>query len=404
MPKGINVRHQRSCSLRGGGRRCSCEPSVQAQVWDPRTRKRSSKTFTGPDAEQDAKDWRDDRQREIREGSFRPVRAVTIRQGLTELIEAMEDGVFRNRSGDLYKPSTIRGYDQAVKTYLSPAFGSARVTELQPEDIQRLVTRMIREGHGASTIRNALLPLRVLYRRLKAPVSPVSEVELPAVRGQRMRIATPGEATLLLTALPRRWRALWATAIYAGLRLGELQALRIEHVDLANGIISVEASWDVKAGRVDPKSLAGVRRVPIAGALRDYLVVHIMELGWTEGFVFGAGPERVLQRASLYKDSRLAIAELVAADAAAAEIEERAAAAFERLTPHDCRHTYASLMIAAGVNAKALSTYMGHANISITLDRYGHLMPGNEEEAAELLDAYLERANTAARKAVLDGG
>ncbi len=49
-------------------------------------------------------------------------------------------------------------------------------------------------------------------------------------------------------------------------------------------------------------------------------------------------------------------------------------------------------MIAAGVNAKALSTYMGHANIGITLDRYGHLMPGNEEEAAGLLDAYLARA------------
>ena len=49
-------------------------------------------------------------------------------------------------------------------------------------------------------------------------------------------------------------------------------------------------------------------------------------------------------------------------------------------------------MIAAGVNAKALSTYMGHANIAITLDRYGHLMPGNEAEAAGLLDAYLTRA------------
>ena len=59
------------------------------------------------------------------------------------------------------------------------------------------------------------------------------------------------------------------------------------------------------------------------------------------------------------------------------------------ITLHECRHTFASLMIAAGVNAKALSTYMGHANISITLDRYGHLMPGNEEEAAGLLDAYL---------------
>jgi integrase len=60
-------------------------------------------------------------------------------------------------------------------------------------------------------------------------------------------------------------------------------------------------------------------------------------------------------------------------------------------------------MIAAGVNAKALSTYMGHANISITLDRYGHLMPGNESEAAGLLDAYIrsqrERADYDARSA-----
>jgi integrase len=56
-------------------------------------------------------------------------------------------------------------------------------------------------------------------------------------------------------------------------------------------------------------------------------------------------------------------------------------------------------LIAAGVNAKALSTYMGHSSISITLDRYGHMFPGNEEEAAELLDAYLEQANTKARLA-----
>ena len=54
--------------------------------------------------------------------------------------------------------------------------------------------------------------------------------------------------------------------------------------------------------------------------------------------------------------------------------------------------TFASMMIAAGVNAKALSTFMGHANISITMDRYGHLMPGSEEEAAKRMDDYLERA------------
>ena len=52
-------------------------------------------------------------------------------------------------------------------------------------------------------------------------------------------------------------------------------------------------------------------------------------------------------------------------------------------------------MIAAHVNAKALSCYMGHSSITVTLDRYGHLMPGNEREAAERLDNYLDRARSA---------
>jgi len=74
----------------------------------------------------------------------------------------------------------------------------------------------------------------------------------------------------------------------------------------------------------------------------------------------------------------------------------------QRVTPHECRHTFASLMIAAGVNAKALSTYMGHATIGITLDRYGHLMPGNEDDAAGLLDAYLSQAEDRARRAPVE--
>jgi integrase len=61
---------------------------------------------------------------------------------------------------------------------------------------------------------------------------------------------------------------------------------------------------------------------------------------------------------------------------------------------HECRHTFASLMIAAGVNAKALCVYMGHSSVTITYDRYGHLMPGSESESAELLDGYLARATT----------
>ena len=87
-------------------------------------------------------------------------------------------------------------------------------------------------------------------------------------------------------------------------------------------------------------------------------------------------------------------------------LRERAAKAWEgmhSITLHECRHTFASLMIAAGVNAKALSRYMGHFSIVVTLDLYGHLMPGNEDEAAELLDAYLGRATAGGPNSAVEG-
>ena len=59
---------------------------------------------------------------------------------------------------------------------------------------------------------------------------------------------------------------------------------------------------------------------------------------------------------------------------------------------HEARHTFASLLIAAGVNMKAVSSYMGHASVVLTLDLYGHLMPGHEAEAVEKIDAYLGQA------------
>ena len=68
-----------------------------------------------------------------------------------------------------------------------------------------------------------------------------------------------------------------------------------------------------------------------------------------------------------------------------------AKAGLRPITLHECRHTFASLMIAADVNAKALQTFMGDAPITVTLDLYGHLLPGSEDEAAVLLDAYLQR-------------
>jgi integrase len=193
------------------------------------------------------------------------------------------------------------------------------------------------------------------------------------------------EATALIAAVPPCDRALWATAFYSGLRLGELRALRWEDVDLAAGVIRVERSWDRQAGPVKPKSAKGTRSVPIASALRDFLVEHKMATRRSSGLVFGRSEDQAFDPST---------------------VNDRAYASWKKaklakITMHEARHTYASLMIAAGVNAKALSEYMGHSGISITLDRYGHLMPGSEAEAAGLLDAYLERAGTAARIATI---
>ena len=54
------------------------------------------------------------------------------------------------------------------------------------------------------------------------------------------------------------------------------------------------------------------------------------------------------------------------------------------------------MCIAAGVNARGLMAYLGHSSIQMTFDRYGHLMPGNEDEAAVLLNAYLRRSRRTA--------
>ena len=114
------------------------------------------------------------------------------------------------------------------------------------------------------------MPLRVICRRAledgELAASPVSNLRLPAVRGRRERIAAPSEAAALVAAAPEADRAIWATAFYGGLRLGELMALDWSAVDLAAGIIRVERSWDPKQRAfVLPRSRSGARRVPIAG-------------------------------------------------------------------------------------------------------------------------------------------
>jgi integrase len=101
--------------------------------------------------------------------------------------------------------------------------------------------------------------------------------------------------------------------------------------------------------------------------------------------VFGSNEETPFQPSSVWRRARTAWKR----------------AGLEPIALHEARHTFASVLIAAGVNAKAITTYMGHASIQTPFDLYGKLMPGSEAEAAALVDSYLARGDTSSRIAHL---
>jgi integrase len=380
-PEGIVARHQKHCSTHQA-QSCDCRPSYQAQVYAARDRKTLRKTFPTVAA---ARAWRTHAQAAIQQGHLGIPTKTTLAEAGEAWLEAARSGVARTRSGDTYKPSAIRAYEQALRTKLLPELGTRRLTAIVRNDVQDVVDGMVADGLSAATVRNAILPLRVIYRRALARsevlVNPTVGLALPACRGRRDRVAQPLEAHALLEALPAGERALWATALYAGLRRGELRALRWCDVDFEAGVIRVERGWDDKEGPITPKSRAGVRRVPLAQPLRVYLAAHRLAQQPCDG-------------------ERLVFARPDGRPVATEWMTQRARRTWEAtgIKPiglHECRHTFASFSIAAGVNAKSLQAFLGHSSITMTMDRYGHLMAGAEDEAATLLTGYLRRATTA---------
>lgn len=361
---GIRQRHSNRCK----GGRCSCP--WEASVYSKTDCKKIRKTFSTREA---AVEWQEESRPAVRKKILRAPTATTLEMAGNAWLEEARTGLVLNRSGDPYKPAAIRAYEAALRLRVFPALGSVRLSDLTRIDLQKFTNKMTADGLKPSTVVVTLLPVRAIYKQAlvelgDASVNPTTGLKMPAVRGGRDRIASPAECSALLAALPQGDRAVWATAMFGGLRRGELMALRIEDVDLGKGVIHVLRGWDPMVGEIATKS-GKDRTVPIAAVLRDYLDEHLLRLDWQDGLVFGLTARRPFTGRAL------------------TDRADKAWVKLKRITLHECRHTFASLMIAAGVNAKALSTYMGHANISITLDRYGKLMPGNEEEAACLLDA-----------------
>jgi integrase len=393
--EGVVERHSQYCPSLSGGR-CNaeskrvekrCRPSFEAWVFDGRAKRKIRKSFR---RRPDAIRWRREALRSLERGELAST-ALTVRQAGEAWVAGAtaEPPTVLTRGGRRYKPSVVRSYEADLKNYVYPALGGQRLSDLRRRDVQALVERLVGLGLSGSKARNAVMPLRAIYRRHRddVPLNPTAGVEFPAAVEGRDRAASPEQAAELLQALSIPDRALWATALYAGLRLGELRALRWDDVDLADGTIRVSRSWDVKDGEVEPKSRKGTRTVPILGLLRD----HLVELKATTGrdgrdLVFGAKGDRPFTPSYMRKRARLA---WDAADAKRAE---------EELEP---LHTFVSLLHAAGIPLERIGDYVGHSGTYMT-ERYRHLVEGQRDADRLLADRFLTLADTAARRAQVE--
>jgi integrase len=393
---GITERHARSCAKKP----CTCKPTYQAHVFDKRSNKRLRKTF---DTKTAAKLWRQDAIVALRRGWLRAPRDGERRVGaaLDELIAGMRDGSVLDRSGRRYRPSTVRNYEADIRKRLHPLV-HLRLSEVRRADVQRLVDQLHAEGLSGSTVRNKIEPLRVLYRRAvqdeEATTNPTTQLRWPALATGARRIADPDRAGRLLDALPDSERALWTTAFYAGLRMGELRALRWRDVDFDAGLIRVVSGWDDKEGEQDTKTAAGHRTVPLVGRLRAELARHKLATGRTEdelcfGSTAHSAPFRSTIRSRALKAWGWKRVPNPDPNARPKQITVKTRDdALEPLTPHEARHTCASYLAAAGLTHKEVQTAMGHADIRTTLNLYAKAVPGWEQGAATKIDAYLESA------------
>ena len=417
-PTGITVRHSRSCPAAADpDARCKCSPSYRAWVYDRRAEVHDAHgnlTGTGAKVRETfptlaaAKAWRADATSQMNAGKRIGPSAMTLREAADAWLAGAEaePPTVLTRGGRPYKPQVIREYRRTLEKHVLDDLGSHRLSDIRRGDLQALVDRLLGEGHSGSTVRNVLMPIRVIYRhaleRDEVATNPTHNLRLPNGHTPRDRAATATEAAALLAALSDTDRPIYATAFYAGLRRGELRGLRWDDVDLAAGLIHVRRGWDEVAGEIAPKSKKGTRTVPITALLRDHLTTLKARTGRTgHDFVFGADIYRPFAPSYLRKR---------AAESWKAENERRTKEAKKMgedpvlLVPiglHECRHTFVSLMHDAGLSLERIGDYVGHSSTYMT-ERYQHLLEGHEDATRRLVDEYLARADTAARVEQLD--
>lgn len=271
-------------------------------------------------------------------------------------------------------PTSVETYQRHWHNHIGPAFGHRELGSLRRGEIQAWVNRLPLAARTTGTV------LAVLQSALKAAVvddllikSPAVGVKPPRVTRRQLVIPTAEEIEAIAAAIHPPYAIAVRLAAEAGLREGEILGLHVEDLDLLRRRLHVTSQAQTLAGGVQLglplKSESAYRQVPLAPETVTALAAHLAGRAGRSLVVTTASGKPVRRQNLLTAWGRALTR----------------AGVDRPLRIHDLRHRYASVLIAANLDALTVKTLMGHSSITETYDTYGHLFPNQHERAAEAI-------------------
>jgi integrase len=296
-----------------------------------------------------------------------------------------------NSVRDTVRQRTYERYESIVRVHLLPSIGKLKLKALTPDHVRGLYREKLDSGLAPRTV---LHIHRTLSKALKQatedgliPRNAAAPVKPPRPRRKEIRPLNREQVQALFEAAREdRLEVLYIVAVTAGLRRGELQGLKWEDLDLEAGTLQVRRTLsEPKGGYIfeAPKSGKGrnIRLTQRAtAALKEHRRRQLeerMERGtlWQEqGLVFPSSVGTPLSGGNLNRTFKAVL---------------KRAALPQSFRFHDLRHTCATLLLRQGVNPKFVQDLLGHADISLTLNIYSHVLPDMGDAAAGAMDAAL---------------
>jgi integrase len=309
--------------------------------------------------------------REVLEQARRGELPGMVRTGAT-LAGAAEEYLRYIEHDRARKPSTVQGYRWIVDAQIVPALGGMRLEDVTSEDIEAWLAGM---SGKPSSRRKALVLLHGIFQRARKvhglPLNPATDVEKPPLsRSSDIEVFSPEEIWALVRAAESEQdAAIFLTAAFTGLRLGELIALHWRDVDFAGSVLRVRASY--AAGALTAPKSGKVRSVPLAPDVARALA-------------------RLADRELFTAEDDLVFPGEIGGFLDGSALRRRYKAALKRadlrsLRFHDLRHTFGTRMIAKA-DIRRVQEWMGHADIQTTM-RYLHYAP-REEDAQLVAEAF----------------